>query len=110
MTDITPLPVFPRKPQGDVLELLKQAKAKLSTTLLISPENAVPGSPGRVLAIGEKPTFMCDYAYVASPTVESLTQALSWCLGLVEDARGVTIGRMLSEIMGGEVRELHADN
>jgi len=51
---------------------------------------------------------MCDYAYVAKPTVESLTQALSWCLGLVEDARGVTIGRMLSEIMGGEVREREA--
>ena len=109
MTDVNPLPVYPRRPQGTTLELLKQAKAQLQTSLLISPENAVPGSPGRILAIGEKPNFLCDYAYVANPTVESLTQALAWCLGLQEDARGVTIGRMLSEIMGGEVRELRAE-
>ena len=86
--------------------MLKQAKAQLNTGQLISPERAVPGSPGRVLAIGSKPNFLCDYAYVAEPTVESLTQALAWCLELKEDARGVTIGRMLSEIMGGEVREV----
>lgn len=106
MPDVIPLPVWPQKPEGQTLEMLKQAKQQLQTSLLISPERAAPGSPGRVLAIGSKPNFLCDYAYVAEPTVESLTAALSWCLGLKEDARGVTIGRMLSEIMGGEVREV----
>ena len=106
MTDVKPLPVYPRKPVGAVLEALKQAKSKLPTSLLISPENAVPGSPGRVLAIGEKPNFLCDYAYVKEPTVESLEQALAWCLELKEDTRGVTIGRMLSELWGGEVKEI----
>lgn len=106
MTYVTPLPVWPQKPQEPILTMLKQAKAQLQTSLLISPERAVPGSPGRVLAIGSKPNFLCDYAYVAEPTVESLTAALSWCLGLKEDARGVTIGRMLSEIMGGPVEEI----
>lgn len=110
MPDVTPLPVWPQKPQEPILSLLKQAKAQLQTSLLISPERAVPGSPGRVLAIGSKPNFLCDYAYVAEPTVESLTAALEWCLGLKEDARGVTIGRMLSEIMGGEVREVATDS
>ena len=106
MPDVTPLPVFPTVPTGDTLTALKTAKSQLNTRVLIQPVKAVPGSPGRILAIGSKPNFLCDYAYVAEPTVESLTAALSWCLGLKEDARGVTIGRMLSEIMGGEVREV----
>ena len=110
MPDVIPLPVWPQKPEGQTLEMLKQAKQQLNISLLISPVKAVPGSPGRVLAIGSKPNFLCDYAYVATPTVESLTAALEWCLGLKEDARGVTIGRMLSEIIGGEVREIATDS
>ena len=110
MPDVTPLPVWPQKPQEPILAMLKQAKAQLQTSILISPERAVPGSPGRVLAIGSKPNFLCDYAYVANPTVESLTQALAWCLHLKEDVRGVTIARMLSEIMGGEVKEIAVDS
>ena len=110
MPDVTPLPMYPQVPTGNTLTALKTAKSLLDTKVLIQPVKAVPGSPGRVLAIGSKPNFLCDYAYVAEPTVESLTAALSWCLGLKEDARGVTIGRMLSEIMGGEVCELHTDN
>jgi hypothetical protein len=104
--ELKPLPIYPQKPQGTILEALKQAKVNLDLNYLISPEKAVPGSPGRVLAIGEKPNFLCDYAYVKEPTVESLQQALSWCLELKEDTRGVTIGRMLSELWGGEVKEI----
>lgn len=110
MPDVIPLPVWPQKPEGQTLEMLKQAKQQLQTSLLISPERAAPGSPGRVLAIGSKPNFICEYAYVANPTVESLTQALAWCLQLKEDVRGVTIARMLSEIMGGEVKEIAVDS
>jgi hypothetical protein len=104
--ELKPLPIYPQKPQGAILEALKQAKVNLDLNYLISPEKAVPGSPGRVLAIGEKPNFLCDYAYVKEPTVDSLQQALAWCLELKEDARGVTIGRMLSELWGGEVKEI----
>jgi hypothetical protein len=108
--ELKPLPIYPQKPQGPILEALKQAKANLHLNYLISPEKAAPGSPGRVLAIGEKPNFLCEYAYVANPTVESLQAALSWVLGITEDARGVTIARMLSEIMGGEVKEIANNN
>jgi hypothetical protein len=104
--ELKPLPIYPRKPQGAILEALKQAKVNLDLNYLISPEKAVPGSPGRVLAIGEKPNFLCDYAYVKEPTVDSLQQALAWCLELKEDSRGVTIGRMLSELLRGEVKEI----
>lgn len=106
MSDVIPLPVYPRKPTGENLELIKIAKQSLSVNFKIQVCDAVPGSPGRVLAIGSKPNFLCEYAYVANPTVESLTQALAWCLHLKEDVRGVTIARMLSEIMGGEVKEI----
>lgn len=106
MSDVTPLPMWPQKPQEPLLSLLKQAKQQLNTSLLISPVKAVPGSPGRVLAIGSKPDFICEYAYVANPTVESLTAALAWCLGLKEDVRGITMGKMLSEYFGEGVKEI----
>lgn len=106
MSELIPLAIFPRKPTGKILDMVKAAKHSLNMKQMVQPCDAVPGSPGRVLAIGSKPDFICDYAYVANPTVESLTSALAWCFGLREDPRGVTMGRMLSEIFGGEVKEL----
>ena len=106
MASIMPLPVYPGKPTGDDLELLKQAKVKLGTDLLITPVRAVNGSPGRVIALREKPTWLCEYAFVPEPNVESLTNALAWALGLREDKRGVTIIKVLREIFGARTREL----
>jgi len=108
--EIKPLPVYPQKPQAAILDMLKQAKQQLNLPYKISPEKAVPGSPGRVLAIQEKPNFICDYAYIANPNVESLTAALQWVLGLKEDVRGVTMGKMLSEYFGEGVKEIADDS
>ena len=106
MTSIRPLPVYPAKPNGEVLEMIKQAKSQMSTELLIQPVRAVIGSPGRVLAIGEKPDWMCEYAYVETPNIKSLKEALEWVLELKEDPRGVTLIKRMTEIFGPGVREL----
>lgn len=73
---------------------------------LVTPVKAVPGSPGRILAIGEKPPFVCDYALVAKPTVESIKNALEWVLGDHDDPRARTVVQVLEEIFGNGVKEI----
>lgn len=109
MSTPTPLPTYPRKPTGDDLTLLKQAKALVDTDKLIIPVDAVVGSPGRILALREKPDWICDYAYVQNPTIESVKAALEWILNDTEDGRGMTVIRKLTEIFGPGVKEI-ADN
>lgn len=107
---ITPLPVYPRKPSGADLELIKQAKANIQTGLLIQPVDAVPGSPGRILALRQRPNFICDHAFVQNVTLESVTAALEYCLGLNDDPRGVSATIMLKEIFGEGVKEIEDTN
>jgi hypothetical protein len=106
MSDLIPLPVYPRKPIGQDLQLLKEAKALLNISLLIQPVDAVPGSPGRILALRESPNFLCDHALVRNPTLSSVQAALAYCLGLTEDTRGMTVLKMLKETFGEETTEI----
>jgi len=106
MASIMPLPIYPAKPTGYDLEILKQAKALIPGNILIQPVRAVLGSPGRVIALREKPYWVCDYAFIPKPTVESLKSALEWALELKEDARGITVIKVLKEIFGEHTREL----
>jgi len=106
MSSIRPLPVYPHKPSGAALTLLKEAKAKLGTDILIQPVDAVIGSPGRVLCLGEKLPWIQDHAIVKNMTVESMTAALAYVLELNDDPRGVTVLRQLKEIFGEETREV----
>jgi hypothetical protein len=106
MSDILPLAVFPNKPIGNDLELIKQAKALLDTTIKIQVCRAVPGSPGRILALRESPNFLCDHALVRNPTLSSVQAALAYCLGLTEDTRGMTVLKMLKETFGEETTEI----
>lgn len=104
--ELRPLPTYPRKPTGDDLALLKQAKAMMDTDILIQPSDAVPGSPGRILALRETPPWLCDHALVKNPTTESLKAALEWIIYETEDQRGTTIEKTLTEIFGGPVKEI----
>tara|TARA_R110000822_G_scaffold839_11_gene3717 strand:+ start:5027 stop:5347 length:321 start_codon:yes stop_codon:yes gene_type:complete len=106
MTEVLPLPIYPCKPTGDDLRLLRDAKDQVVTSVLVKPVNAVPGSPGRIIALREKPTWICEYAYIPTPNAQSMKAALEWALGVKEDARGVTVIRTLREIFGPEVREV----
>jgi hypothetical protein len=108
MTSVMPLPVYPAKPEGRVLEMIKQAKAGINTSKLLQPVRAVHGSPGRILAIGEKPDWICEYAYVKEPNVKSLKEAMEWILGITEDPRGVTLIKVMREIFGPEVKDVTA--
>jgi hypothetical protein len=100
------VPIYPSVPSGAVLEALKTAKESLDVDYLIRPVKAVPGSPGRVLAIGTKPDFVCDYAFVPEPSVESLKNALHWALGDHDDPRARTVVQVLEDIFGKGVKEI----
>jgi len=106
MADVFPLPVWPRKPTGSDLQIIKEAKTKLNTSVLIQPVDAVPGSPGIILALRERPNFICDHAFVQNVTLESVVSALKHCLGLTYDSRGTTVTMMLKEVFGEELKDI----
>lgn len=106
MAEIKPLPIYPSTPTGADLTLLKEAKERLDTPFLVSPVKAVPGSPGRVIALRQRPDFLCDYAYIPDPNPTSVLEALKWALGTHDDPRGVTVVHMLKEIFGDGTFEL----
>lgn len=103
---VVPLPIYPHKPTGDVLAMLKQAKQNIKLDILLQPVEAVPGSPGRILCIGEKLPWLQDHALIATPSVASFEAALPYVLGYNDDPRGVTVLRQLREAFGGEVNEI----
>lgn len=103
---IKPLPVYPSAPTGDDLTLLREAKAKLDTDVLIQPVEAVPGSPGRVIALRQKPNFICDYAFIPEPKPDSMLAALDWALSDKFDSRATTVVQQLQDIFGKGVEEI----
>ena len=103
-----PLPIYPALPSSEVMGMIKEAKALVKTDALVKPVRAVNGSPGRILAIGEKPDWICEYAYIKEPSTQSFKEALEWILEIREDPRGVTVIRTLREIFGPDVQELPA--
>jgi hypothetical protein len=106
VSEVLPLPVYPRKPVGDDLRLLKEAKARLGVDTKIVPVDAVIGSPGRVLSFREKLPWLQDYALVANPTIESVEAALKYVMGLNDDPRAMTVVKQLEQVFGKGVKEI----
>jgi hypothetical protein len=100
------LPVYPSKPAGDDLEAFKAAKASMGIDYLIQPVRAVCGSPFRVIALRERPDFVCDYAFVKNPTEASIRSAMDWALSDKVDSRATTVLDVLKQIFGEDTREL----
>jgi hypothetical protein len=109
MTNLIPLPVYPSKPSGELLDMIKEAKGLINTRTMVQPVRAVHGSPGRVLAIGQRPDWICEYAYIEEPSVKSIKEAMEWILGIKEDPRGMTIIRVMREIFGPGVKDVTAE-
>ena len=109
-TDPLILAVYPSKPAGADLEAFKAAKASMGIDYLIQPVRAVNGSPFRIIALRERPEFICDYALVKNPTESSIRSAMEWALSDKFDDRATTVVKMLEEIFGKGVRELGRDS
>lgn len=103
---IRPLPIYPSAPTGADLSLLKGAKVSLGIPFLIQPVDAVPGSPGRVIALRKRPDFICDYAFVPEPNEKSIEAALDWAFSDKVDKRATTVVQQLEDIFGKGVKEI----
>ena len=98
--------MYPSVPTGADLELFKSAKGELSLDYLLKPVRGLYGSPFRIIALRERPDFICDHAFVEKPTVQSIREAMRWALGEEEDSRATTVVNMLEGIFGKTVTEL----
>jgi hypothetical protein len=81
-----------------------EAKKLVNDGLAVTPTEAIPGC-GKVICV-ETPPFLCDYAIIKSGTVEGFTAALQWYLNGQQDPRVITMAKMLTNIIGAEVKEL----
>jgi hypothetical protein len=102
---LLPLPVYPWPLTAERSMLLRRAKAELDLPFLIQPVEAVPGSPGRVIAFGGLPPFLCEVAMIRPENVdsyESVLAALRAVLTAPEGAAGFfDEGAYLSALVPG---------
>jgi hypothetical protein len=104
--DLHLLPILAEKLSPGDWEAIRAAKASLDLPFLVKPVPAVHGSPGRVLAIGKKPDWLCDGAYISSTASKGLAAAIEYVLTDKNDARGFSVLSMLQDILGPDVREI----
>lgn len=89
---------------------LSQAREAIGYTDLIKPAKALEGSPGPILAVGVKPSWLVDYNYIESTWDPRLPEALKACLS--QEAQQQTpeeIAAVLSEWMGVEVKAVEEE-
>lgn len=103
MTEIRDLPIYGNADMGK----LKAAKERLDLPFLVRPVKADASTSGRVLAYGVRYPWLGDVAPVGDETsLDGLTAALSYVLGLNDDPRAITILGTLTEVFGFGVKEL----
>lgn len=115
MSELVPVPIYPWPMEPARLELLKQAKALLDLPYKIVPVEAVPGSPGRVLA-WLRPWWLCRYAPIKplnAENVQSIAAALKFALeadsGRTNDRR-FNEEHWLTSVMGVDVKYSHSED
>lgn len=91
---------------------IKAAKAKLALDFQVRPvavteASDLPAWESRVLAIGSRPPFLCDYALTTPRTSEEgWLRAVVWVLGRNDDPKATYILDTLTAAFGPGVREI----
>lgn len=106
MTEWRRLAIYSPEPVD--LEPIKAAKAALGLPYRCVPTEIEEGTiEDRVVAIGERPPFVCSYALVTERTTpENLQAVVAWALYEREDDRAMTVADCLGVIFGPGVVEL----
>ena len=100
------LPIWTKGERDIELPYIKEAKRQLNSDTKLIPVLAGPGSM-RVVAIGERPPFLCDHALIKDVSnVDSVKAALTWFMEDNNDSRVTTVEKWLSRLMGAEVKEI----
>lgn len=106
MTELLPLAIW----GGTAADIpaLKRAKAALNLPYNLVPVQAVPGSPTRVLALRDRPPFLCDYSIVHTGDSDArMIAALEWVLNPhIKDDRAFLLIDGLRGIFGEGVTEI----
>ena len=105
MSEPLPLPIHPWPLPEGRLDLLREAKARISTDVKVFPTEALPGGTNRVLAFGSVPPFFCEVALVKNvDDVDAVSRALAFYLTAPPGADGLFTEEMwLSAVMGCDV-------
>jgi hypothetical protein len=90
-------------PTADDWHRLGEARKASGYPDLVKPARALQGSPGRILAIGVKPDWLCDYDLVESTEDPRLDEVLSWCLELTQNPWAPDYAELLSDWFGATV-------
>jgi hypothetical protein len=106
-----PLAIFPYPLPPHIADITKRAFMSLELPFAVQPVGAVVGEPGRVLALGALPPFVCDCAPVSDPTsFDSVRNAIRWVLTAPPgDENGYLTLDYLRSIFGPETRELEPE-
>ncbi len=104
---IRPLALYPYPVAEADGKLIRAAKASLQLDFQVQPSPAVPGGPVRVLALRDRPPWLCDAAIVMDPSKPgALESALQWVLTDRPVEEGYSVLTYLKSIFGPEVKEV----
>jgi hypothetical protein len=107
VTEVVPLPIWPHDITQEQHEMIRRAKLEVAPSFQVMPAPAVPGSPGRVLALGAVPPFFCESVLVApqnTNTYSSILAAVRYWLTAEDGEPGsFTHSEWLSYVMGCDV-------
>jgi hypothetical protein len=114
MSRVVALPIYPNKPSADILEMFREAKARVaklrSDDFMVQVVPVTKGFTGKIVAIGKRPDFFCEHYYIETPSVESISYALEW---LVFDQKHPSANDgtyILREVFGQGVVELDVED
>lgn len=103
---VAPLYYYP--PTAD-LRAIREAYLALNLGLKVQPYSATEHSSTRILAVGEKPDWLTDYAYIQDATDPNFEKAILWALHLIDLDHGPTTALIqLKRIMGDGVKQVEA--
>lgn len=103
MSHLLPI-LWAQEPTSADWAALSAARESLGITELIKPARAVPGSPGRILAVGTMPTWLCPNRQIPDTSDPGVVRdALQWCLEPDEGLSGEDIATTLSTWTGLEI-------
>lgn len=110
--DQLPLYIWSGGEKAD-LTPVKAAKLALGVEMTVKPIGVtgitqLPKLTSRVLAIGSRPPFVCDYALTSERTSdEGWQRALSWALHITEhDPKATTTEDIMISVFGPGTREI----
>lgn len=108
--EVLPLPIYPWPVSAEDMAAVKQAKLDSGLSFKVMPRPAVPGSPGRILALRKEPHFLTvePFALVADPSnAAGMLAAMRFVYDPNnDDPRGRSALTQLRAIFGKDVKEI----